>query len=389
MMKQVETVDAAIAEAERWASGLEEMAAHIGRHFARSETRQRVGAYLRGLVSTVERKNGWQLAEEAGDETPYGMQHLLGRAEWDADKVRDDLQQYVVEHLGDEKAVLVVDETGFLKKGDKSVGVQRQYSGTAGRIENSQIGVFLAYASAQGQTFIDRELYLPERWAQDQERRQEAGVPEEIKFLTKPELARRMISRAQAAGVPFGWVTGDEVYGRDGRLRLDLEERNISYVLAVSTQQYVWIGLKQYRVKTVATQIPEETWQRLSAGAGAKGERIYEWALVELTNFLIAPYHRWLLARRKIDDPSERAYYIVYALETTTLPEMVRVAGTRWKIEESFQTAKGEVGLDHYEVRSWHGWYRHITLALLAHAYLTVTRAVAARREAKKKKLRS
>ena len=387
MMEQNEKESAAaIEEAEHWAAGLKQLAERIGRHFARSEPRRRVADYLRGLISLIERKNGWQLAEEAGDQTPYGVQHLLGRAEWDAGEVRDDLRSYVIEHLGDEQAVLVVDETGFLKKGDKSAGVQRQYSGTAGRIENCQIGVFLAYASPKGRTFIDRELYLPEQWARDQVRRREAGVPEAVRFATKPELARRMIGRAVDAGVPVAWVTADEVYGRDHRLRLSLEEHGLSYVLAVSTQQYVWRGFQQQRVKTVAAQIPDSAWRKLSAGAGAKGERLYEWALVDVTSFMIAPYRRWLLARRNLTDAAKQAYYIVYALETATLQDLVRVAGTRWAIEESFQSAKGEVGLDQYEVRSWHGWYRHITLALLAHAYLTVTRAVAAQRETAKKK---
>jgi len=387
MMEQNEKESAAaIEEAEHWAAGLKQLAERIGRHFARSEPRRRVADYLRGLISLIERKNGWQLAEEAGDQTPYGVQHLLGRAEWDAGEVRDDLRSYVIEHLGDEQAVLVVDETGFLKKGDKSAGVQRQYSGTAGRIENCQIGVFLAYASPKGRTFIDRELYLPEQWARDQARRREAGVPEAVRFATKPELARRMIGRAVDAGVPVAWVTADEVYGRDHRLRLSLEEHGLSYVLAVSTQQYVWRGFQQQRVKTVAAQIPDSAWRKLSAGAGAKGERLYEWALVDVTSFMIAPYRRWLLARRNLTDAAKQAYYIVYALETATLQDLVRVAGTRWAIEESFQSAKGEVGLDQYEVRSWHGWYRHITLALLAHAYLTVTRAVAAQRETAKKK---
>ena len=387
MMEQNEKESAAaIEEAEHWAAGLKQLAERIGRHFARSEPRRRVADYLRGLISLIERKNGWQLAEEAGEETPYGVQHLLGRAEWDAGEVRDDLRSYVIEHLGDEQAVLVVDETGFLKKGDKSAGVQRQYSGTAGRIENCQIGVFLAYASPKGRTFIDRELYLPEQWARDQARRREAGVPEAVRFATKPELARRMIGRAVDAGVPVAWVTADEVYGRDHRLRLSLEEHGLSYVLAVSTQQYVWRGFQQQRVKTVAAQIPDSAWRKLSAGAGAKGERLYEWALVDVTSFMIAPYRRWLLARRNLTDAAKQAYYIVYALETATLQDLVRVAGTRWAIEESFQSAKGEVGLDQYEVRSWHGWYRHITLALLAHAYLTVTRAVAAQRETAKKK---
>lgn len=387
MTQQTSESKAAVEEAERWAQGLEAVAERIRGRFPRAEPRERATAYLRGLISPVERKNGWQLAEEAGDETPYGVQHLLGRAEWSAEEVRDDLRSYVVEHLGSEDAVLVVDETGFLKKGVKSVGVQRQYSGTAGRIENCQIGVFLAYATAAGRTFIDRELYLPKEWAGGAERRAEAGVPEGVEFATKPRLARRMIERALAAGVPFKWVTGDEVYGRDRRLRVWLEEREVSYCIAVGADEYVWLDFRQHRVKAAVGMIPAEAWSALSCGAGAKGERLYEWAAVELLSFMLGDKRRWLLVRRKIGEPQEMAYYVVYADAETTLEEMVRVAGARWAIEESFETAKGEVGLDQYEVRSWHGWYRHITLALLAHAYLTATRAAAARREEEKKRV--
>ncbi|MCA1612654.1 MAG: IS701 family transposase [Acidobacteria bacterium] len=387
MTQRTDESKAAVEEAKRWAQGLEAVAERIRGRFPRSESRERATAYLRGLISPVERKNGWQLAEEAGDETPYGVQHLLGRAEWSADEVRDDLRSYVVEHLGSEDAVLVVDETGFLKKGTKSAGVQRQYSGTAGRIENCQVGVFLAYATSEGRTFIDRELYLPKEWAGNVGRRVEAGVPDGVEFATKPRLARRMIARAMAAGVPFKWVTGDEVYGRDRRLRVWLEEQEVSYCIAVGSDEYVWLDFRQHRVKAVVGMIPEEAWAVLSCRAGAKGERLYEWAGVELLSFLLGERRRWLLVRRKIGEPAEMAYYVVYADAETTLEEMVRVAGARWAIEESFETAKGEIGLDQYEVRSWHGWYRHVTLCLLAHAYLTATRAEAARREAEKKRV--
>ncbi len=377
----------AVAEAERWASGLEAVAERISRHFPRSEPRERATAYLRGLISPVERKNGWQLAEQAGDETPYGVQHLLGRAEWSADEVRGDLAAYVVEHLGDESAVLVVDETGFLKKGVKSVGVQRQYSGTAGRIENSQIGVFLAYSTEHARTFIDRELYLPKEWAENDARRGEAKVPQEVKFATKPHLARLMIARAAEAKVPFLWVTGDAVYGNDRRLRVWLEEQDIFHVLAVGIHQHVWVGFRQLRIKTIIESVPENAWHLMSCGAGSKGERIYEWAIAPLTSIMLEERQRWLLVRRKVGEPQEMAFYVVFASTATTLEEMVRVAGARWAIEESFETAKGEVGLDQYEVRNWHGWYRHITLSMLAHAYLTVVRAKAAERESQKKML--
>jgi len=387
MKQSINESATAVAEAERWASGLEAVAERISRHFPRSEPRERATAYLRGLISPVERKNSWQLAEEAGDETPYGVQHLLGRAQWSADEVRGELAAYVVEHLGDESGVLVVDETGFLKKGVKSVGVQRQYSGTAGRIENSQIGVFLAYSTEHARTFIDRELYLPKEWAEDDARRTAAQVPQEVKFATKPHLARLMIARAVAAKVPFLWVTGDAVYGNDRRLRVWLEEQDIFHVLAVGIHQYVWVGFRQFRIKTIIESLPENAWQLMSCGAGSKGERIYEWAIAPLTSLRLEDRQRWLLVRRKVGEPQEMAFYVVFAATATTLAEMVRVAGARWAIEESFETAKGEVGLDEYEVRNWNGWYRHITLSMLAHAYLSVVRAKAAARESQKKML--
>jgi SRSO17 transposase len=279
--------------------------------------------------------------------------------------------------LGDPNAVLVVDETGFLKKGTKSVGVQRQYSGTAGRIENCQIGVFLAYASPQGRTFLDRELYLPKEWAADTARCEEAAVPETVAFRTKPQLARAMLERALDAGVPARWVTGDEVYGGDRRLRVWLEERQVPHVLAVKSTEPLWTRTtwRQVAAKTLAATVPAAAWQRLSAGEGAKGPRLYDWARVPIRALPEPGWDYWLLVRRSLSDPTDLAYYICFCPAETPLEQLVRVAGTRWAIEESFESAKGEVGLDHYEVRRWPGWYRHITLALLAHAYLTVTRA--------------
>jgi SRSO17 transposase len=334
---------------------------------------------VKGLLSPVERKNGWQLAEQAGDTTPDGMQRLLATADWDADAVREDLRGYVVEHLGEPEAVLVVDETGFLKKGRKSVGVQRQYSGTAGRLENCQIGVFLAYASAQGRTFLDRELYLPKEWAADAARRVQAAVPQAVEFRTKPQLARAMLERALDAGVPARWVTGDEVYGGDRRLRLWLEERHVPHVLAIKSTESLWTrtAWRQVAAKTLAAGIGADEWQPLSAGEGAKGPRVYDWARVAIRALPESDWDYWLLVRRSLADPTDLAYYVCFGPAETPLPELARVAGTRWAIEEGFESAKGEVGLDHYEVRRWSGWYRHITLALLAHAYLTVTRAAA------------
>jgi SRSO17 transposase len=372
--------DVTVAEVEDWAVGLEKVLARIGPRFARSEPRTRAGVYLRGLLSAAERKNGWTLAEQAGDATPDAMQRLLNHADWNADAVRDDLRGYVVEHLGDERAVLVVDETGFLKKGTKSAGVARQYSGTAGRIENCQIGVFLAYATPTGRTFLDRELYLPKAWIDDPKRCAAAGIGPEVAFQTKPELALAMLTRALDAGVPAGWVAADEVYGQNAALRLALEERGLPYVLAVPVNQYT-IGtadgrIGQYRVDILSAAAAETGWQRLSAGDGAKGPRLYDWTWMPIRP-LSERDRFWLLVRRSLTD-GELAHYLCFAPVGTTLPDLVAVAGRRWAIEESFQTAKGEVGLDHYQVRRYDAWYRHITLACLAHAYLTVTRAAAA-----------
>lgn len=365
-------------EAQAWLNGLEVLHSRVSRHFARPEVRETSFGYVKGLLSPLERKNGWQLAEQAGDSTPDGVQRLLAKAQWDADKVRDDVRDYVVEHLQDPQAVLVVDETGFLKKGTKSAGVKRQYSGTAGKIENCQIGVFLAYASPKGRTFIDRELYLPEEWAKDTERREEAGVPESVKFATKIELASQMLDRAFAAGIEVNWVTADEVYGSDTTFRRKLERRKQGYVVEVRSNVGLWevqdgvIG--RVTVPQRVARLPEDAWVRLSAGDGAKGPRLYDWTCELVKQQGSDGWKLWILARRNISKPKEIAYYYVFGSEGTTLAEMVRVAGSRWAIEETIETAKGEVGLDQYEVRRWNSWYRHITLSMLAHAFLTVTR---------------
>ena len=365
-----------VAEVARWAEGIERVQQCIAGRFRRPEPRRRALEYLKGLLSPVERKNGWQLAEQAGDATPYGVQRLLSGYVWDADLVRDDLRQYVIEHLGDGDAVLVVDETGFIKKGEKSAGVQRQYSGTAGRIENSQIGVFLAYASAKGRTLLDRELYLPQVWAEDWERRREAGVPESVGFRTKGQLARQMLQRAVESELPFAWFTGDEVYGSDRNLRLWLEQEGVPHVLAIKRNEKLWAltdkGPLQVRADRLASQVDEADWVRCSAGDGAKGPRVYDWTVVEIRPLREPGKGYWLLARRSLAKPDELAYYVCFGPAGTTLEELVRVAGTRWGIEVCFEEAKGEVGLDQYEVRKWDGWYRHITLAMLAHAYLMV-----------------
>ena len=302
------------------------------------------------------------------------LNRLLDRAVWKADLVRDDLRAYVVQHLGADDGVLIVDESGFLKKGDKSVGVKRQYSGTAGRVENCQVGVFLAYATRKGHTFLDRELYLPQEWADDAKRRKAAHVPKSVEFATKPELAQTMLERALDAGVPCAWVTGDSVYGSSQALRECLQTRRQAYVLAVANDERLSWEQGRIRALTLAKRLPVSAWQTLSCGEGAKGPRVYEWVWLALDAPTQEGFAHWLLVRRSLSDPTELAYYLVFAPAHTALATLASVAGTRWSIEVGFESAKGEVGLDHYEVRSWHGWYRHMTLALLAHALLSVIR---------------
>jgi SRSO17 transposase len=360
----------AMDDAARWATGLDELIDRIGPRFLRVEPRRRAAAYLKGLLASVERKNGWQLAEAAGDRTPDGVQDFLARMRWDAEQVRDDLRIYVIEHLSDPDAVLVLDETGFVKKGSKSVGVQRQYSGTAGRIENCQIGVFLGYASRYGRALIDRALYLPETWAQDTARRTEAGIPDAVAFVTKPKLGRVMLERALEHQVPCAWVTADSVYGADYALRRWLQDRGLGYVLAVTKAQRLGFG----RVEDLVEEVRADGWRRLSAGDGAKGPRLYDWAYAAYASDAAPGWEKGVLIRRSLAEPGKLTFYLTLAPDGTALADLVRVAGTRWTIEACFEAAKGEVGLDQYEVRSWTGWHRHVTLAMLAHAYLAVLR---------------
>ena len=370
-----------LAEVEGWAAEFERLCERISPRFVRPEVRRRAAGFLRGLVGGVDRKNGWQLAEHAQEMTPDGMQRLLTTTRWDPGALRDDVRGYVVERLGDPGGVLVVDETGFLKKGTKSAGVQRQYSGTAGRIENCQVGVFLAYASGKGRALVDRELYLPKEWVADPGRRAEAHVPEQVGFATKPQLAQAMLGRALGAGVPAGWVTADEVYGGDTRLRAFLEQRDLAYVLAVKATQPLWAHGEQGPAELPARQLvaglPAQAWRRLSAGDGAKGPRVYDWARVALVRPGWPGRGFWLLARRRLTD-GELAFYVCFGPARTTLVELVRVAGIRWAVEECFQAAKDQVGLDHYQVRRWDAWYRHVTLVLVAQAFLAAVRAQAA-----------
>jgi len=360
---------------ERWADEVEAVGGRIGRHFARSEPRRRAVGYLRGLLSETERKNGWQLAEHLGEATPDGVQHLLARADWDADGVRDELTDYVREHLGGHDGVLVVDETGFLKKGAKSCGVARQYTGTAGRIENAQVGVFLAYAGSKGHALVDRALYLPREWTDDPSRCREAGVPDDVGFATKPRLAERMLANAGARGLTARWVTGDTVYGHDGRFRRFLEDRGQAYVLAVPANQSLFDGEFRTTVGAIADAFPTRVWRRASAGAGAKGPREYDWAVRPFGPVDATGWRLWLVVRRHCERPGERAYFFARGPAATPRGELIRVAGSRWRVEECLELAKGDCGLDEYEVRSWTGWHRHVTLSLLALAVVAVIRS--------------
>lgn len=359
-----------------WQQEFKTLMQRLKSRFAHSQSRDWAAAYVQGLMSQAQRKNGWQLAEAVGATTPYGIQQFLYRAKWNPDDIRDDLRSYVVEHLGDPEAVIVIDETGFVKKGSHSVGVQVQYCGTVGRTTNCQVGVFLVYASSKGATFLDRALYLPESWTNDRSRCRQAGVPDEVEFATKPELAWQMIERAVEAGVPAAWVTGDSVYGGHSWLRHWLEARPLGYVLALSPKDTL-INLNWYsqRVSTWLADLPTEGWHRLSAGQGSKGPRLYDWLRLPLYDPPVAGWKRWLLLRRSLTDPTDITPYVSFAPAETSLEQLVKVAGARWTVENGFESAKQEVGLDEYEVRTYQGWYRHITLACLAHAFLTVLRA--------------
>lgn len=362
-----------------WSDRFEQLRDRVSACFGRCDLRFRAQAYVRGLLGSVQRKNSWQLAEHAGDATPHGFQRLLGRSSWDANRLRDEVRRYAIDHLlveGD-GGVLIVDETGFLKKGDKSAGVQRQYSGTAGRIENCQIGVFLALAGSRGRALIDRELYLPQSWCVDEGRLREAGVPESVAFATKPQLARTMIGRALDSGLRPRWVLGDEVYGNDGKTRRFLESRDQPYVLAVGSQQRLWQNFTQRRVDKIAQDVPEDAWQRLTIAEGAKGPRVYDWAASTFGMPTEIGLRRWLLIRRGVHPPHEHAYYLCAAPLETIACDLAMAAGKRWAIETCFETAKQETGLDEYQVRSWTGWYRHVTLSMLALAFLAAVRVQA------------
>ena len=360
----------------RWQTEFSAVIDRIAPRFARYEPLRRAGELMAGMVSGLDRKNCWTIAEHRGAATPDGLQHLLARAKWDADEIRDDLRDYVIDAFGDPRAILVVDETGDVKKGVHSVGVQRQYSGTAGRVENSQVAVYLTYAAPRGHALIDRALYLPKSWTEDPTRCHDAGIPDEQRgFATKPTLAAALITRAVEAQVPASWVAGDEVYGADPKLRTAIRGHGLGYVLAIAANRRVPTHAGPIRVDALPALIPTHAWQKHSAGAGAHGPRLYSWAWFRLLaeDGTDTGVHHLLIRRN--DATGELAYLRCYSPRPVPLRTLVAVAGQRWRIEESFQTAKGLVGLDQHQVRRWRSWHRWTTLAMLAHAFLAVAAA--------------
>jgi SRSO17 transposase len=389
------------AELDDWADDFAAFHGRFAHLFGRREPREEVVKYLRGLMAPVVRKNTWQMAEAVGDRIPDRMQRLLYQVDWDADGARDDLQQFVMEEFGADDGIGVVDETGFVKKGDKSVGVKRQYSGTAGKVENCQVATVLSYATVKGHAFLDRRLYMPAEWCSDPERRAGAKVPQEVTFQTKSEQAISMLEHAWQQGVRMRWVTGDEVYGDATKLRDVVIKHQRWYVLAVSRDTPVWTeppaldppgqpgtgcpgnrtrlaegASKATMVQAVVLAWPERQWQRFAVLEGEKGPRIYDWGyqrVIESRDGLPGP-EAWLLARRSVSDRTEIAYYLSNAPTDMPLARVAQVAATRYTVEQCIEEAKGETGLDEYEVRYWHSWHRHITLSMMAHAWLSSIR---------------
>jgi SRSO17 transposase len=370
-----------------WAASLRDAKWRIRPLFTQDRVAASAGQFLDALLGNEPRKTGWMRAEAAGDSGPWRQQALLGRGRWDADALRDIVRDHVIEHLGDDDAVLVIDETGFLKQGKASCGVGRQYTGSAGKITNCQIGVFASYVSAKGHAFIDRALYLPKAWTSDPVRLKAAHVPQAVEFATKPKLAAGMVARAIAANVPFAWVAADSVYGV-GELETALRRAGKGYVLGVNANH--WFGswhpqmLVAGEAKDIAQTLPGHAWKRLSAGHGTKGERLFDWAYCPLADLDAAEYDapvagiwtRGLLIRRSLAD-GELAYFTTWCPIGTSIETLVRVEGTRWRVEEGFETTKNELGLDHNESRSWHGWHRHVSLVMLAYAVMTAVRSQA------------
>ncbi len=387
------------ATLELWASSLRDVKERIRPLFRQERMAHSASLFLDALLGPERRKTGWMRAEAAGDPGPWRQQALLGRAQWDADALRDVVRDYVVEVLAAPDGVLVVDETGFLKQGKASCGVGRQYTGSAGKITNCQIGVFAAYVSDKGHAFIDRALYLPKAWTDDPARMAGAHVPLTTKFATKPQLARTMIERAIAADVPFAWVAADSVYGV-GEIEMMLRRAGKGYVLGVSASHSFtsWIGkpLLAGTAEEIAAEIDDSVWQRLSAGVGSKGERLYDWAYCELADLEAAEYDealsglwtRGLLIRRSLTN-GELAYFTTWCPAGTEIATLVAVEGLRWAIEDAFETAKTELGLDHNETRSWYGWLRHVSLVMLAFAMMAAVRHRANQLSPPKMKARS
>jgi SRSO17 transposase len=360
---------------KRWLAGLDEILGTVGARVGRVEPRKRLRQFVIGMMAGLPRVNCWTLAEHAGENGPRGMQRFLSEAVWDHDGLLTDVQDWALGHLGERDAILVIDETGDVKKGSRTVGVQRQYTGTAGRIENAQVAVYLTYTSNAGHTLMDRALYVPQSWTSDDARRTQAGIPADLTFATKPALAGKMIAKAYAAGIPAAWVAGDEVYGADSKLRRDLMALGLGYVLAVAKNHQFITGIGTRKAIDLAVRLPARAWHWMSAGHGSKGERWYDWALVETTDDAAGQGgHHWLLIRRN-RKTGEHAFYRAYSPTPVTLAVLVRVAGRRWSVEESFASSKELAALDEHQVRTWTSWHRWTALAILAHAFLSVMAA--------------
>ena len=369
---------------ELWASSLRDVKARLRPLFTQGRVADSACAFLDGLLGDERRKTGWMRAEAAGDAGPWRQQAILGRGQWDADALRDIVRDYVVETLADTAAVLVIDETGFLKQGKASCGVGRQYTGSAGKITNCQIGVFAAYVSRHGHAFIDRALYLPKAWTDDPARMAAVHVPDRTGFATKPAIAVQMIERTISAGVPFAWVAADSVYGV-GDIERTLRHAGKGYVLGVNSTHHFNSWQSKPRVtgtaEAIARALDPASWQILSAGDGTKGARLHDWAYCELADLDAAEYNkerrglwtRGLLIRRNIGD-GDMAFFSTWCPAGTGIAMLVTVEGHRWAIEDSFETAKNELGLDHNETRSWHGWHRHVSLVMLAFAMMAAIR---------------
>lgn len=357
-------------DVDMWESELESLFTRLRRLFYRTESKKHAEQYVRGLLSPLERKNGWTIAEHVGEPEPAALQRLLNLSPWDADALLELNREYAMEYLADPAGILVADPTGFAKKGDRSVGVQRQYSGTLGRIDNCQVATFLGYVTpGRDRVLVDRRLYMPETsWMADPARCAAAGVPADLAFATRPQQVIEMIRAACAAGMPFAWFTADEEFGQNPGLRDYLEQSRIPYVMAVpKSTQFTDTAGQLAQIDTLAQQVRRNNWQRRACGIGSKGHRVYDWALIDSAD----PDHQYLI-RRSLDD-GELAFYHCYNPHRASVGELVGVAGARWPIEECFGSGKNEVGLDNYQVRTWNAWHRHITLAMLAHTFLAVT----------------